>query len=162
MRLYDVICYYWFLYLSFFFFSSRRRHTRCALVTGVQTCALPIWKNWQPWEAYTNGAYLRYWARAQTASKNPSAQPPGTGSDGSVDQAISLNPLDWADSASNFFEFITDPITWLRFAMFIGGGALLRSEEHTSELQSLMRILFSVFFVKKIKTNTTQHHLRTS
>src|SRR3546814_145179 len=26
----------------FFFFSSRRRHTRCALVTGVQTCALPI------------------------------------------------------------------------------------------------------------------------
>src|SRR3546814_8210779 len=28
--------------LRFFFFSSRRRHTRCALVTGVQTCALPI------------------------------------------------------------------------------------------------------------------------
>src|SRR3546814_1872519 len=28
--------------LFFFFFSSRRRHTRCALVTGVQTCALPI------------------------------------------------------------------------------------------------------------------------
>src|SRR3546814_19302880 len=27
---------------SFFFFSSRRRHTSCALVTGVQTCALPI------------------------------------------------------------------------------------------------------------------------
>src|SRR3546814_19851065 len=27
-----------------FFFSSRRRHTRCALVTGVQTCALPICK----------------------------------------------------------------------------------------------------------------------
>src|SRR3546814_5454552 len=27
-----------------FFFSSRRRHTRCALVTGVQTCALPISK----------------------------------------------------------------------------------------------------------------------
>src|SRR3546814_10659234 len=25
-----------------FFFSSRRRHTRCALVIGVQTCALPI------------------------------------------------------------------------------------------------------------------------
>src|SRR3546814_2100127 len=28
--------------VSGFFFSSRRRHTRCALVTGVQTCALPI------------------------------------------------------------------------------------------------------------------------
>src|SRR3546814_5129776 len=33
---------YIFLYLIFFF-SSRRRHTRCALVTGVQTCALPIY-----------------------------------------------------------------------------------------------------------------------
>src|SRR3546814_5837837 len=30
----------WFVF--FFFCSSRRRHTRCALVTGVQTCALPI------------------------------------------------------------------------------------------------------------------------
>src|SRR3546814_3262887 len=28
---------------GFFFFSSRRRHTICSLVTGVQTCALPIW-----------------------------------------------------------------------------------------------------------------------
>src|SRR3546814_7340347 len=28
-----------------FFLSSRRRHTRCALVTGVQTCALPIFMN---------------------------------------------------------------------------------------------------------------------
>src|SRR3546814_3934472 len=33
-----VLC---FLYI--FFFSIRRRHTRCALVTGVQTCALPIY-----------------------------------------------------------------------------------------------------------------------
>src|SRR3546814_10496984 len=30
------------LYWVCCFFSSRRRHTRCALVTGVQTCALPI------------------------------------------------------------------------------------------------------------------------
>src|SRR3546814_15058166 len=30
------------LVMLLFFFSSRRRHTRCALVTGVQTCALPI------------------------------------------------------------------------------------------------------------------------
>src|SRR3546814_7893738 len=29
-------------FFVFFFFASRRRHTRCALVTGVQTCALPI------------------------------------------------------------------------------------------------------------------------
>src|SRR3546814_4245048 len=31
-----------YMLCSFFFFSSRRLHTRCALVTGVQTCALPI------------------------------------------------------------------------------------------------------------------------
>src|SRR3546814_6086459 len=36
----DFICGYCFILC--FFFSSRRRHTRCALVTGVQTCALPI------------------------------------------------------------------------------------------------------------------------
>src|SRR3546814_7352908 len=34
---------YYFLFMFWLFFlSSRRRHTRCALVTGVQTCALPI------------------------------------------------------------------------------------------------------------------------
>src|SRR3546814_7238700 len=31
------------MFMFLFFFSSRRRHTRCALVTGVQTCALPIY-----------------------------------------------------------------------------------------------------------------------
>src|SRR3546814_9262039 len=30
-------------FLFCFFFSSRRRHTICSLVTGVQTCALPIY-----------------------------------------------------------------------------------------------------------------------
>src|SRR3546814_20866343 len=36
------------LFVDEFFFSIRRRHTRCALVTGVQTCALPIcsWRGW--------------------------------------------------------------------------------------------------------------------
>src|SRR3546814_5220124 len=35
-----------------FFFSSRRRHTRCALVTGVQTCALPIWTSGEANDPY--------------------------------------------------------------------------------------------------------------
>src|SRR3546814_10757499 len=35
---YNMTVYYKFVFV----FSSRRRHTRCALVTGVQTCALPI------------------------------------------------------------------------------------------------------------------------
>src|SRR3546814_9335678 len=51
MFFFFLICFLYFclffIYITcfiffFFFFSSRRRHTRCALVTGVQTCALPI------------------------------------------------------------------------------------------------------------------------
>src|SRR3546814_420945 len=39
-----------------FFFSSRRRHTRCALVTGVQTCALPIYTSTlSQWGNFTTG-----------------------------------------------------------------------------------------------------------
>src|SRR3546814_4088349 len=43
MSIFIISC-YWLLYIIvvYFFFSSRRRHTSCALVTGVQTCALPI------------------------------------------------------------------------------------------------------------------------
>src|SRR3546814_4923458 len=39
-----------------FCFSSRRRHTRCALVTGVQSCALPIYRSAQktPSNGYDN------------------------------------------------------------------------------------------------------------
>src|SRR3546814_7894673 len=40
-----------------FFFSSRRRHTRCALVTGVQTCALPIFVYVE--KVQTTRVYLR-------------------------------------------------------------------------------------------------------
>src|SRR3546814_4962299 len=43
----------------FFFFSSRRRHTRCALVTGVQTCALPIYDNGASPEIMTQPGYDR-------------------------------------------------------------------------------------------------------
>src|SRR3546814_1430885 len=41
------------------FFSSRRRHTRCALVTGVQTCALPIY-NWIQ-HAFTYQDKMPHW-----------------------------------------------------------------------------------------------------
>src|SRR3546814_19096128 len=39
-----VFCVFCYLFVFLFFFSSRIRHTRCALVTGVQTCALPIFR----------------------------------------------------------------------------------------------------------------------
>src|SRR3546814_2674471 len=46
-------------WLALLFFSSRRRHTRCALVTGVQTCALPILRAAMPHlRASGNGAIV--------------------------------------------------------------------------------------------------------
>src|SRR3546814_8930662 len=42
MCVYGILCVWFLCLVVVFFFSSRRRHTRCALVTGVQTCALPI------------------------------------------------------------------------------------------------------------------------
>src|SRR3546814_10919657 len=52
-----------------FFFSSRRRHTRCALVTGVQTCALPIFEI-----AAQNGAFLGIPAGADTEEEAAAAR----------------------------------------------------------------------------------------
>src|SRR3546814_3530062 len=49
-----------------FFFSSRRRHTRCALVTGVQTCALPI----------SHGVASTYASRVTSAPVRPRSRPP--------------------------------------------------------------------------------------
>src|SRR3546814_7174975 len=63
-----------------------------------------------------------------------------------------------------------DPATKL-YELAVGLGAEMRSEEHTSELQSLMRISYAVFCLKKKKnsivhksntqmtlTNNTSHH----
>src|SRR3546814_200201 len=48
-----------------FFFSSRRRHTRCALVTGVQTCALPIsWKRPKPCAGASPCSSTDAWSRS--------------------------------------------------------------------------------------------------
>src|SRR3546814_6000529 len=50
-----------------FFFSSRRRHTVGALVTGVQTCALPIYKDEVPVEEFRAEcrAYAQQWVNTQ-------------------------------------------------------------------------------------------------
>lgn len=45
---------------------------------------------------------------------------------GSTDATqASLNPLDAIKGIGNFFDLLTDPITWLRVGMFMGGGVLL-------------------------------------
>src|SRR3546814_17585420 len=65
-----------------FFFSSRRRHTRCALVTGVQTCALPIYHRPAPEEIHAWPIRPRHRAARAPATTRPSssasAPPPST------------------------------------------------------------------------------------
>src|SRR3546814_8298372 len=103
--------------LLVFFFSSRRRHTICALVTGVQTCALPISKERSsPASA----------ARNSRSSATPAPAPrPIISSRGSAPNGCrSTLPSPPASAAA-------------------------RSEEHTSELQSLMRLSYAVFCLKK-------------
>src|SRR3546814_16550947 len=64
--------------MSVFFFSSRRRHTRCALVTGVQTCALPIYYGWiEKWEVWyqarlAGGVEFLKQSKASPAQSGPS------------------------------------------------------------------------------------------
>src|SRR3546814_1544169 len=67
----------YFVLFRLFFFSSRRRHTRCALVTVVQPCALPI----LPWRA------RRRHGLGPCATTSPADHGPTTDSDaGTSDQ----------------------------------------------------------------------------
>src|SRR3546814_10697950 len=67
--------YYYYLFL-FFFFSSRRRHPRCALVTGVQTCALPIYSACRdPWREHRMSAQDQRDTVCRTARRPGSLRP---------------------------------------------------------------------------------------
>src|SRR3546814_7468974 len=108
------------------FCSIRRRHTICALVTGGQTCALPI---------YQRGSKLHQ-------------QPIGV-AEGQADIVMVVRPdTEIIDHAQSEQEAVR---MWHQDAFRRAGGAG-RSEEHTSELQSLMRISYAVFCLKKTKT----------
>src|SRR3546814_3087841 len=126
-----------------FFLSSRRRHTRCALVTGVQTCALPIFK------IVVRGA------SSQPAASEASPQAPVRRTEGTHERDRAAAP------------HLQAPCGWPRrpparppVPPGIPAGrtaAVSRSEEHTSELQSLMRISYAVFCLKnKTYTRTSQ------
>src|SRR3546814_10216536 len=109
------------------FFSSRRRHTMCELVTGVQTCALPICLR-----ACHSGAAVRSRRQAE-----PRRGP---------------QHLRWTAFPPQGLARATAVLLHQR-----EGRA--RSEEHTSELQSLMRISYAVFCLKK--TKYTDLHIHT-
>src|SRR3546814_10575895 len=108
-----------------FFFSSRRLHTICALVTGVQTCAVP---------AVPSVGITAVDAIAFVALH--------VAKDRSVCGLLVLR----VDQDRRFGGYrALDPHGPL---VFIGKRAG-RSEEHTSELQSLMRISYAVLCLKK-------------
>src|SRR3546814_9479286 len=123
----------------FFFFSSRRRHTRCALVTGVQTCALPI--------SYPRA---RRRCRFQAAGDGTGAAQPDAG----LLRARQSRPF-WARARQLRAFHLADPaLCRSRRPPLAGAGVRAgagRSEEHTSELQSLMRISYAVFCLKTKK-----------
>src|SRR3546814_10596560 len=122
------------------FFSSRRRHTSCALVTGVQTCALPI-------SARVFGAgYGSRLARIVV--------PLHARAFIGVWLLTLLFCLRDLETATLFYPPGQEPLPIRIFTLEAN-----RSEEHTSELQSLMRISYAVFCLKK-KTNTNHNHNR--
>src|SRR3546814_4141275 len=113
------------------FFSSRRRHTRCALVTGVQTCALPICPPCPGYGYRARCASGAWWCRSVARSAWSNWRIP---------------PIRWRDGRRS-----SRPCgrIW-RFPP-------PRSEEHTSELQSLMRISYAVFCLKKNTITVLQY-----
>src|SRR3546814_1461974 len=110
------------------FFSSRRRHTGCAVVTGVQTCALPI---------------LHDIEEARPRAAGPRVGAVRLGDDRAHLRADRFHLL----TAFEFQQFELGAVA--RFG--VGDDLVDRSEEHTSELQSLMRISYAVFCLKKKK-----------
>src|SRR3546814_3178940 len=137
------------------FLSSRRRHTRCALVTGVQTCALPIC-------LYSAG----FWIVTATVSifACPLWLTPYLKESQLFQLTESPTDWEWLDMLSYATGGVTMLLMLLGIFLFflVGVGQRLfpqfsdaRSEEHTSELQSLLRISYAVFCLKK--TNKTHH-----
>src|SRR3546814_1508334 len=125
------------------FFSSRRRHTRGALVTGVQTCALPI--SILDWAV----RYVRQF-NADKRDFDIMALPlddPGTYkllSDGNTTAVFQLESRGMKELLGklrpNTFEDVIAMLALYRPGPLESG---MRSEEHTSELQSLMRISYA-------------------
>src|SRR3546814_2609792 len=136
-----------------FFFSSRRRHTRCALVTGVQTCALPIFI--AELSANHNGQLeraLRTIEVAQRSGANAIKLQTYTADTMTIDsdrpEFIVRGGIWDGYKLYNLYKWAETPFEWHQ-AMFEHarkiGITIFRSEEHTSELQSLMRISYAVF-----------------
>src|SRR3546814_8863181 len=81
-----------------------------------------------------------------------------------LDVTVSTRPLAVSSAVSSSTLRVSSALTLNSSALRrsrtgspVGAGGTARSEEHTSELQSLMRISYAVFCLKKKKTNTLTH-----
>src|SRR3546814_7990532 len=134
----------------FFFFSSRRRHTRCALVTGVQTCALPILAGLMRHHGVDPEHFLTDVHAIALDRIAPDARlraglerlPGRRLIFTNADADYAARVLD-ARGIADLFDGICD----IRITAYAPKPE--RSEEHTSELQYLMRIQYAVFCLKK-------------
>src|SRR3546814_7492951 len=128
--------------LAFFFFSSRRRHTRCSLVTGVQTCALPICLRRSRRRLRHVQRSLRLGARH---GRPRNALVVGLVRFWQGDVRLWLGrrrrqQASWRSRGGAIPRCRRNA----RVLSARAPSALARSEEHTSELQSLMRTSYSV------------------
>src|SRR3546814_9507855 len=124
------------------FFSSRRRHTRCALVTGVQTCALPIYLIAQAWSVLASARPGERARRAMAAAREYLVKeddrlilllaPPfqRTGKDPGY---IKEYPPGIRENGGQYSHAATWAV-WASAALGDAEQAMRRSEEHTSEL----------------------------
>src|SRR3546814_7234599 len=131
-----------------FFFSSRRRHTRCALVTGVQTCALPILDDeGGGFEQHAVEAPLGIAQEGAARRRRAGIGQMRGGECGAVGDQRMQRAVQHDDVAVGGYrvEFGARDVAFLGKLLIV----ILRSEEHTSELQSLMRLSYSVFCLKK-------------
>src|SRR3546814_7568040 len=124
----------------FFFFSSRRRHTRCALVTGVQTWALPIFDaDGRPAEIVESLTLDLSLPSAGIGPITREAQRAGPAH-------LQLDTSDFAVAGDWQIEITARPD---RFSQESATGEIpipgCRSEAHTSELQALMPHSYATF-----------------
>src|SRR3546814_8453322 len=123
--------------MIFFVFSSRRRHTRCALVTGVQTCALPI-------SAVAVDEFLAGFEIIGIAQEAGERVADHVLRFGVGEIHLSLSSISTSSRRR----------PGSRRCVIARGRDPYRSDEHTSELQSLMSISYAVFCLKKKRKQT--------
>src|SRR3546814_10507366 len=127
-----------------FFVSSRRRHTSCALVTGVQTCALPIFRG-ERFAVVPGMVNTHYHITGEPLTRGyvPDSTP------------FEENVYVWLCQLYAVHGEADE-----RLSAQLAAAEMLRSrsEEHTSELQSLMRSSYAVFCLKKKKQVNNPHY----